>query len=117
MEAEIIASLAYCRDQFPIINIVVSLTGEVNLPIRVTTMKLSVHGDNSGALVLAKTLPPQFTLQSKDYFIKTIWFCKEIHKSSIQLLKIDTVEHLGDTSTKGLVQVTLNYLWKKFIKW
>jgi hypothetical protein len=26
------------------------------------TMKLSVHEDNSGALVLAKTLPPQFTV-------------------------------------------------------
>jgi hypothetical protein len=32
-----------------------------------TMMQLSVHEDNSGALVLAKTLPPQFTLRSKYY--------------------------------------------------
>jgi hypothetical protein len=28
------------------------------------SMKVSVHEDNSGALVLAKTLPPQFTPRS-----------------------------------------------------
>ena len=55
-------------------------------------MKLSVHEDNSGALVLAKTLPPQFTPSSNYYVIKTIWFHKEIRKRCIQLLKIDTVK-------------------------
>ena len=37
-------------------------------------MKVSVHEDNLGALVLAKTLPPQFTPRSKYYATKTIWF-------------------------------------------
>ena len=73
-------------------------------------MKLSVHEDISGALVLAKTLPPQFTPQSKYYAIKTIWFCKEIHKHCVQLLKINTVKQLGDIFTKGLTQVMLEYL-------
>jgi len=67
------------------------------------------HEDNSGSLVLAKTLPPQFTPQSKYFVIKTIWFC-EINKHCIQLLKIDTVKQLGDIFTKGLVQVTFEYL-------
>jgi hypothetical protein len=61
MEAKIIALLACCRDLFPIINMIESMTRKVNLPIGESTMKLSVHEDNSGALVLAKTLPPQFT--------------------------------------------------------
>jgi len=92
MEAEIIALLACCRDLIPIIDMVESVTSSVKLPIGETTMKLSVHEDNSGALVLAKTLPPQFTPRSKYYAIKTIWFCEEIHKHCVQLLKIDTVE-------------------------
>jgi hypothetical protein len=55
-----------------------------------------------GALVLAKTLPPQFTPKSKYYAIKTIWFFEEIFKRGTQLLKINTVEQLGDIFTKGL---------------
>jgi hypothetical protein len=94
-----------------------SVTHQVNLPIGETTVKLSVHEDNSGALVLAKTLPPQFTPQSKYYAIKTIWFCKEIHKCCVQLLKIDTVKQLGDIFTKGWTQVTFEYLQKKIIEW
>ncbi len=80
-------------------------------------MQLSIHEDNSGALVLAKTLPPQFTPQSKYYASKTIWFWEEIHKRCIKLLKIDPVEQLGDTFTKGLVQVMFEYLRKKLIGW
>jgi hypothetical protein len=87
-----------------------SLTRQVNLPIRETTMKLSVHEDNSGAFVLAKTLPRQFTPQSKFYTIKTIWFCKETHKCCVQLLKINTVKQVGDIFTKGLTQVTFECL-------
>ncbi len=71
-----------------------TVTSQVNLPIGETTMKLSVHEDNSGALVLVKTLPPQFTPCSKYYAIKTIWFHEEIHKRCVQLLKINTVEQL-----------------------
>jgi hypothetical protein len=80
MEAEVIALSACCRELFPIIDMVESLTAAVNLPIGETTMKLSVHEDNLGALVLAKTLLPQFIPRSKYYAIKTIWFCKEIHR-------------------------------------
>jgi hypothetical protein len=117
MEAKIIALLACCRDLFSIIDMVESVTCRVNLPIEETTMKLSVHEDNSGALVLMKTLPPQHTPQSKYYAIKMIWFCKEIHECHAQLLKIDTVEQLGDIFTKGLTQVTFEYPQKKIIRW
>ncbi len=73
-------------------------------------MQLSVHEDNSGALVL-------FTPRSKYYVSKTIWFREEIHKSCIKLLKINSVEQLGDIFTKGLGQVTFEYLCKKLIGW
>ncbi len=92
-----------------------SMTCWVNLPIRETTMQLSVHEDDLGALVLAKTLPPQFTPRSKYYASKAIWFWEEIHKHCIKLLKINSVEQLGDIFTKGLVQVMIEYLCKELI--
>ncbi len=81
------------------------------------SVHLAVHEDNPEALVLAKTLPPQFTPQSKYYAIKTIWFCEEIFKRGIQLLKIDTVKQLGNIFTKGLTQAVFEYLQKKFMGW
>jgi hypothetical protein len=49
IEAKIIALLLCYRDLFPIIDMVESVTHQVNLPIGETTMKLSFHEDNSGA--------------------------------------------------------------------
>ena len=117
MEAEIIALSACCRELFPIIDMVSSVTKSVNLPIGKTTMNVSIHEDNSGALVLGKTLPPQFTPRSKYYAIKTIWFREEIFKRGIQLQKIDTIEQLGDIFTKGLTRVVFEYLRKKILGW
>ena len=79
-------------------------------------MKVSVHKDNSGALVLAEMLPPQFTPRSKYYATKTIWFHEEIHKCGIKLKKIETSEHLGDIFTKGLTQATFEYLRVKIVE-
>ncbi len=80
-------------------------------------MNVSINGVNLGALVLAKTLPPQFTPQSKYYAIKTILFCEEIFKRDIQLNKINTVKQLGDIFTKGLARVVFEYLQKKIMGW
>ena len=78
-------------------------------------MNVSIHEDNSGALVLAKTLPPQFMSRRKYYAITTIWFREEVFKRGIQLLKIDTVKQLGDIFTKGLTQVVFEYLQMKIM--
>ena len=117
MEAEIIALAACCRELFPIIDMVHSMAEATNLPIGKTTMNVSIHEDNSGALVLAQTLPPQFTPRSKYYAIKTIWFREEIFKRGIQLIKIDTIDQLRDIFTKGLTKVVFEYLRKKIVGW
>jgi len=117
MDAEIIALSACCRELFPIKDMVSSVTKSVKLPIGRTTMNVSIHEDNLGALVLAKTLPPQFTPRSKYYVIKTIWFREEIFKRNGQLHKIDTVEQSGDIFTKGLTCFVFEYLWKKIMGW
>ena len=111
--AEIIALSACCRELFPIMDMVSSVTRSVKLPIGKTTMNVSIHEDNSGALVLAKTLPPQFTPRSKYYAIKTIWFCEEIFKRDVQLLKIDTAKKLGDIFTKGLTRFVFESISEK----
>ena len=62
----------------------------------ITKMHVSVHEDNSGALILAETLPPQFTPRSKYCCTKTVWFRGEIMKRGVSLNKINTKEQLGD---------------------
>ena len=98
-------------------DMVSSLAVTVGIPAGDVNMKVSVHEDNSGALVLAETLPPQFTPRIKYYATKTIWFCEEINKRGIKLLKIETTEQLGDIFTKGLAQAMFEYLRSKIIGW
>ncbi len=57
MEAKNITLAACCRELFPIMDMVSSVTNSVKLPIGQTTMNVSIHKENLGALVLAKTLP------------------------------------------------------------
>ena len=47
-------------------------------------MHITIHKDNSGALILATTLPPKFTPCSKHYAIKTIWFHNKIIEYEIK---------------------------------
>ena len=115
MEAEINALAHSCRELFPVMDMVKSLGPALGIPAGETTMKVSIHEDNAGALVLAQTLPPQFTPRSKWYAIKTVWFREQIVLRRIKLLKIDTVEQLGDMFTKGLSKVTFEYLRKKIM--
>ena len=61
------------------------------LPVSGATMKVSIHEDYAGALVLAETLLPQFTPWSKHYTIKTIWFREQIDLRGIKLVKIDNM--------------------------
>ena len=117
MEAEIIALAQSCKDLFPIMDIVESMALVVGLPKPMTSMHISIHEDNAGALILAETSLPQFTPRSKHYALKTIWFREEIFKRGIKLFKISTVEQLGDTFTKSLSKVTFQYLRKKIMGW
>ena len=66
---------------------------------------------------MAKIFPPQFTPRSKYYASKTRWFREEINKREIKLLKIETVEQLGDIFTKGLLRGSFEYLQKNIMGW
>ena len=117
MEAEIIAMAHSCRELFPIMDMVSELGPAVSLKVGPTTMNVSIHEDNAGALILAETLPPQYTPRSKHYAIKTIWFREQIVRRGIKLLKIDTCEQLGDIFTKSLAKPIFEYLRKKLMGW
>jgi hypothetical protein len=119
MEAEIIALAHCCRELFPVVDIVKELGDVVGLATEdLVSMHVSVHEDNAEALVLAQTLPPQFTPRSKYYAIKTVRFREEIHRRGIHLLKIETAaEQLGDIFTKGLPRATFEYLRNKMMGW
>ncbi len=55
-----------------------------------TNINVTVNEDNSGALVLSNTLPPEYTPRSKFYHIETIWFREQIVLRGIKILKVDT---------------------------
>ena len=78
MELYINALAHSCRELFPIIDITISLGKSVGLPIGDTTMKVSIHEDNAGALILAKTLPPQFIPCSKYLWPRPSGFAKRL---------------------------------------
>ena len=101
MEAKVNALAACMRELIPIIDMVQLIAVSVGMPAGEVNMRVSVHEDDFGTLVMAETLPPKFTPRSKYYATKTIWFWEEIHKWGIKLLKIETSEQLGDMFTKG----------------
>ncbi len=80
-------------------------------------MHVMIHEDNAGALVLAETIPSQFPSRSKCYAIKMVVFREEIQRHGVKLLKIETLEQLGDLLTKGLARATFEYLQKKMMGW
>ena len=105
------------QGKISIIDITTSLDKAVGLPMGDTTTNVSVQEDNAGALVLARTFSPEFTTTSKYYAARTIWFCEDIVKRGVNILKIDTIEQLGDLFTKGLPRTAFKYMRKKIMGW
>ena len=117
MESEVVALAHSCRELFPVMDIVSCIGPAVGIPAGEVSMNVSIHEDNSGALILGQTLPPQYTPRSKHYAIKTVWFREQIVLRGIKLIKIETMEQLSDLFTKGLGKIPFEYLRKKLMGW
>jgi hypothetical protein len=117
MEAEAIALSSCCRELLPIIGIVIGIKKPDDDDSDSSTMHVTIHEDNSGALILATTPPHQFTPCSKHYAIKTIWFCEKIIDKRIKVVPIETCLQLGDIVTKMPSQVTFEFLWSLLQGW
>ena len=102
MEAKVNALAAFMRELIPIMDMVQLLAVSVGIPPGEVNLRVSVHENNLGSLVLAETFPPKFAPHSKYYATKTIWFQEEINKLRIKIFKIETSEQLEDMFTKGL---------------
>jgi hypothetical protein len=117
MEAEIVTVSHCAHELIPIMQMVEFPGPAVGLPVDCASMHVCIHVDNTGALILADTLPPQYTPLSKYYLIKTIWFRELFKKLKIKLVKIETVEQLSDLFTKALPRVQFKYLQKNLMGW
>ena len=120
MEAEYVALSTSCRELVPIVDLEKELGAATKLPIKDdTSMHISIHEDNSGALVLGKLELPIMTPRSKHYADKYHWFRRRVNRegSGIKLLKIDTKDQLGNIFTKSLPRATFEFLRKKQMGW
>ncbi len=61
IEAEIIALSQSCWNVFSIMDQVGIMGKAIGPPVGNTTIQGSIHEDNTEALIIAKSLPPQFT--------------------------------------------------------
>ncbi len=61
IEAEIVVLAHGCCKPSPIMDGVSIMGKAIGLPVGNTTIQVLIHEDNAGALVLAESLPPQFT--------------------------------------------------------
>ncbi len=116
-EAEI-SALAHCmKELIGIMDLAKFFADYYELEPVETKINVTVHEDNSAALILANTIPPECTPRSKFYHIETIWFREQIVLRGIEVVKIDTHEQLGDIFTKDLSKVVFEYLRLKLCGW
>ena len=80
-----------------------------------TVIKMSIHEDNSGGLIMVETLTPQFTPWIKNCSSETIWFHEEIHKRGVKLNNIRTMKQLGYIFNKFIPRSLFEYLCKKLM--
>ena len=75
MQSEVIDLVACCQEIITIIVMVDEVGSDVGLAQSENPkMHVCIHDDNAGAIVLAQTLPTQFTPSSKHYAVKTHCF-------------------------------------------
>ena len=118
MQAEIYTMGTCCQALFPLIKMVKELSGAVDIPVGgPPTMRITLHEDNSGALILTKTIPPEFTPRSKFYALKTIRFREQIMELRIIVIKVDTKLKWGDICMKQPLVVTYEFLRKLIMGW
>jgi hypothetical protein len=73
-------------------------------------MHITIHEDNSGALILATMPPPQFTPCSKHYAVKTNWWREKITEKKVNVAPIETRLQKGDIFTKMPSRVIFEFL-------
>ena len=103
MESEYIACSTACRDIIPLIDLVQEVADAIGLPTKETTNIFStIWEDNIGALTLAHLELPRMTPRSKHIAVKYHWFREHVASGKFKVVKVDTLDQIGDLFTKGL---------------
>ncbi len=118
MEAEYIALSTACRDLFPLIDKLNELTSALTIPfVSGSNMHVRIHEDNAGTLTLGKLEMRRMTPRSKHYAVKYHWFREHLGPRNIELVKIASVNQLGDIFTKGLTANAFANMRKQLMGW
>ena len=120
MEAEYVAMSTACKDLFPVVDVIRSLSVAVGLGDDFDTrFHIKVHEDNVGALTLGRLEPGRMTPRSKHYAIKYHWFRERVSDPAnrITLHKVESRYQLGDIFTKGLTKENFERLRRLLMGW
>ncbi len=110
METEIIALAHICCKLFPNMD-GVSIMGEtIGVPVGNTTIHVLIHKDNTGALVLAKTLPSQFISQANITIQRLFGFERRLWCMELSCLRFLPPSNLGAYSPKVYLNQGLKIL-------
>ena len=109
METYILAMTHSCKRIIPLIYMVDNCVHLVVLPMKDATVNVSMHKYITGELVLLDIFPPEFTPSIKHYLKKLFFYVRIISKKGINLVKVDTLQQLGDLIMKGFPNPTFEY--------
>ena len=116
MEAEYVALSQSMKDLIPLRRLTTMvcdvLLGKGKYEAKIYS---KVFEDNNGALSLARS--PRMTPRTKHYGIKYHFFCENVVKGDIKLLKVESANQRADIFTKGLVQAIFEKLRMLLMGW
>ena len=110
-EVEYVALSTAMRELIPFIRFIKELSTIIEMEEHKPKMKISVYGDNEGAICMANAL--KFTPRTKHIALKNHQFRSHDKNKIIKILSIDTDKQTADILTKPLEITTFEYLRKK----
>lgn len=117
MESEYIACSTSCRELIPLRSLVKEISSAVGIPDeKIASLHTTIWEDNVGALTLANLELPRMTPRSKHIAIKYHWFRSHLGRL-FQVVKVGTLDQLGDMFTKGLGPVLFEQHRKRLMGW
>lgn len=117
MESEYIACSTSCRELIPLRSLVKEISKAVGISDEeLASLHTTIWEDNVGALTLANMELPRMTPRSKHIAIKYHWFRSHLGKL-FTVVKVGTLDQLGDMFTKGLGPVLFEDLRKRLMGW
>ena len=118
MESEYIACSTACQNILPLIDLIQEVAAAIGLSTKETTNIFStIWEDNIGVLTLVHLKLPQMTPRSKHIAVKYHWFWEHVTSGKFKVIKVDTLNQIGDLFTKGLGIKLFKKLRVLLVRW